>query len=114
MKTTKLLREGRELDPKVLLMQMGKMNVWAISGGRGSVIYYTDSEGDTYPIGVAFPVAQNRSVEVTLDWSDTYRVRRIRKVVSGQAKGSEIIEAEHTDIYCEEVGDVAYGTSCWK
>ena len=109
-----VIREGRELDPKILLTQMGHMNVFAISGGRGSVINYTDSEGETYPIGVSFPVAQNRSVEVTLDWTDLYLVRRIRKVVSGQAKGSEVVEAEHYGVFCEEVGDVAYFASCWK
>jgi hypothetical protein len=89
------------------------MNLLAISGGRKSVIFYTDLDSDTYPIGVSLPVAQGRSVEVTLDWDDTYRVRRVRRG-AGRLKGSEFIEAELTGIYCEEVGEVAYGMSCWK
>jgi hypothetical protein len=90
------------------------MNILAISGGRKSVIFHTDSEGETYPIGVALPVGQGRSVEVTLDWDDTYKVRRVRKIVSGRLKGSEIVEAELTSVYCDEVGEVAYQHSCWK
>ena len=109
-----ITREGRELSPVTLLQQIGLMNILAISGGRKSVIFHTDSEGETYPIGVALPVGQGRSVEVTLDWDDTYRVRRVRKVVAGKAKGSEVVEAEQTSVYCDEVGEVAYQHSCWK
>ena len=109
-----ITREGRELSPVILLQQIGLMNILAISGGRKSVIFHTDSEGETYPIGVALPVGQGRSVEVTLDWDDTYRVRRVRKVVAGKAKGSEVVEAEQTSVYCDEVGEVAYRHSCWK
>ena len=109
-----ITREGRELSPVILLQQIGLMNILAISGGRKSVVFHTDSEGETYPIGVALPVGQGRSVEVTLDWDDTYRVRRVRKVVAGKAKGSEVVEAEQTSVYCDEVGEVAYQHSCWK
>ena len=109
-----ITREGRELSPVILLQQIGLMNILAISGGRKSVIFHTDSEGGTYPIGVVLPVGQGRSVEVTLDWDDTYRVRRVRKVVAGKAKGSEVVEAEQTSVYCDEVGEVAYQHSCWK
>ena len=110
-----IVRQGRECDPRVLLSQIGAMNFLAISGGRVEVITVTDEEmGDTYPIGVRLPVAQSRSVEVTLDWSDTYRVRRVRKVAQGAQRGSEVIEAEQTEVYCDEVGDTAYALSCWK
>ena len=111
---TKVQREGRELHPLILLKQIGAMNLLAISGGRKSVIFYTDPDNDTYPIGVALPIAQGRSVEVTLDWNDTYRVRRIRKVTNGAKRGSEVIEAEQTEVYFDEVGEVAYAMSCWK
>jgi hypothetical protein len=111
---TAIKREGRELSPVILLQQIGAMNLLAISGGRKSVIFHTDSDGETYPIGVALPVGQGRSVEVTLDWDDTYRVRRVRKVASGYLKGSELIEAEQTSVYCDEVGEVSYQHSCWK
>jgi hypothetical protein len=111
---TIVLREGRELSLQILLQQIGAGNILAISGGRKSVILYTDLDGETYPIGVALPVAQGRSVEVTLDWNDTYRVRRIRKVTNGANRGSEVIEAEQTEVYFDEVGEVAYSMSCWK
>ena len=111
---TIVLREGRELSLQILLQQIGAGNILAISGGRKSVIFYTCEDGDTYPIGVALPVAQGRSVEVTLDWNDTYRVRRIRKVTNGAKRGSEVVEAEQTEVYCDEVGEVAYSMSCWK
>jgi hypothetical protein len=111
-----IVRQGRECDPRTLLAQIGAMNFLAISGGRFEVIYALDSEDDygPYPIGVRLPVAQSRSVEVTLDWSDTYRVRRVRKVTQGAQRGSEVIEAEQTDVYFDEVGEVAYSLSCWK
>ena len=87
---TKVQREGRELSPIILLQQIGGMNLLAISGGRKSVVFHTDSEGDTY------------------------RVRRIRKVTNGAKRGSEVIEAEQTEVYFDEVGEVAYSMSCWK
>ena len=110
-----ITREGRELSPVTLLHQIGAMNFLAISGGRKSVIFdHSDTEYGSFPIGVALPVAQGRSVEVTLDWDDTYRVRRVRKVTTGAKRGSEVIEAEQTGVYCDEVGNVAYSMSCWK
>lgn len=111
-----IVRQGRECDPRTLLAQIGAMNFLAISGGRFEVIYALDDEDGygPYPIGVRLPVAQSRSVEVTLDWSDTYRVRRVRKVTQGAQRGSEVIEAEQTDVYFDEVGEVAYTLSCWK
>lgn len=112
-----IVRQGRECDPRTLLAQIGAMNFLAISGGRFEVIYALDEHDEeygAYSIGVRLPVAQSRSVEVTLDWSDTYRVRRVRKVTQGAQRGSEVIEAEQTEVYFDEVGEVAYGLSCWK
>lgn len=111
--TTTIQRQGRQLSATTLLVQIGLGNILAISGGRKSIITTTD-DGDTYVIGVALPVSANRSVEITLDYDDTYRVRRIRQIVNGKNKGHEIIEAEQANIYCDEVGEVAYRLSCWR
>ena len=89
---------GRENDPRVLTAQMGKMNVWAISGGR--VI----KAGST----VFFPVDSGYQVAVTLTAADDYTVSRI--FVRG---GKVTVKAEVTRIYAEEVGDVAYEMSCY-
>jgi hypothetical protein len=77
MKTTALLREGRELDPKILLSQIGHMNVFAISGGRGSVINYTDSEGVTHTKAEQEAEAIRASlIRYTDNWY-TYRTWRV-------------------------------------
>lgn len=110
-----ITREGRELDPATLLQQIGAMNFLAISGGRYSVIRdHSDPEYGSYPIGVALPVAQGRRVEITLDWDDTYRVRRVRRISRGANRGGEVLEAEQVGVYFDEVGEIAYSMSCWK
>ncbi len=82
----------------------------AISGGRWSSI--RDSESNV--IGIALPCGTNRTVEVTLGFMDTYTVRRYRTVVRGERRGDDIVEYEASDIYCDQVSDIAFKASCWQ
>jgi len=105
----KINREGRTCDPTELIRQIGKTNLFAISGGRwGSLLK------DPGPIGVFLPVGRGRMVEVSLDFDDTYRVRRVRRVLSGAQRNKGIIETEVVGVYCDQVGEVAYQASCWE
>lgn len=112
-----LERDGRDCDPHELIRQIGRMNLLAISGGAwGAIRVYDDPSDPTIPriIGAWFPCGTNRMVEVTLDVSDTYVVKRVRRVARGTARNSAVVEFEARDIYCDEIGEVVYRASCWK
>lgn len=103
-------RDGRTCDPREILRQIGKWNLLAVSGGKWHPIKNSDSE----PIGAWLPVNGSRAVEVTLDYDDTYRVRRVRRIVKGPNRHYGIVEHEWTGVYCDQVGDAAYTASCWR
>jgi hypothetical protein len=75
------------------------MNLLAISGGRQI----------RRPTGVTLPVGNGYSVTIDLDSDDTYVVRRVF-TRSGVAK----IKGEQRNVYCDEVGEVAYVASCFR
>jgi hypothetical protein len=89
----------RECDTSVLLAQIGRMNVLAISGGR--VI--------RRETGVTLPVGAGYSVTVDYDWGDDYVVRRVFK------RGAKVwIKGERRGVYMDEVGDAAYRASSFR
>lgn len=93
------LPEGRPMEHAQTLQQIGLPNIWAISGGP-----WMKNESS-----IVFPVGRGWYVTVTLDASDTYTVRRIF------LRGSKVwVKGEWSDIYCEEIGDIAYHASCWN
>jgi len=104
------IREGRYCDPADILRQVGVGTILAISGGRWSPI--TDSEGET--IGVSMPCGGSRTVEIVLDFTDTYTVRRYRRVVKGANEGALVMEYDAHDVYCDMVSEYAYNASCWR
>lgn len=106
----KRVREGRELDPKELIRQIGVMNVLAISGGKTAAIL----DGENYVIGLQLPCGTNRQVEITLNFWDTYTVRRYRTIVKGEQRGEDILEFEQDMVYCDEIAEVAYRASIWR
>lgn len=84
-----------------IVEQIGRMNILAISGGRG----IATREG-----GLILPVGNGYKVTVDLDFaSDTYTVRRI--FVRG---AKTFIKGELTNVYCDEVGEIAYQASCFR
>lgn len=85
-------------DTATIVAQIGRMNVAAISGGR---VTHRDT-------GITLPVAHGYSVTVDLDANDTYTVRRVFK------RGDKVwTKGERTNVYCDEVGEVAYRASCY-
>lgn len=103
-------RIGRGCDPQVILSQMGLMNLYGVSGGKWSAL----SASDGSEIGVILPCGESRAVEVILNGSDLYEVRRVRLVNKGQQKGTVVVEIEVLDVFCENLGDAVYSASCWK
>lgn len=89
----------RECDATELLAQIGRMNIFAISGGR----VIARRTGITLPLGCGY------SVTVDLAWNDTYTVRRVF-ARAGVAK----IKGELIDVYCDEVGEAAYQASSFR
>jgi hypothetical protein len=79
---------------KELVKQIGKMNMWAISGGRAEM-----NAG-----ALILRVGQGYRVRVILEGNDTYTVQRMwRNVVKGEA----------SNVYADEIGEVAYVASCY-
>jgi len=90
---------GRDLDIDVLVAQIGRGNLMAISGMR---VQYTND-------AVVLPVGNGYRVEIELAADDTYTVRRVfKRGVKTFDKGTM------TGIYAEDIGDVAYYASCFR
>jgi len=105
-----LVREGRPCDHRVIAQQIGTMNILTVSGGR--VGKFLTAESDE--VGIFLPIDTARRVEVVLDWMDTYTVSRVRYIMTGKAKGTEVVEVTQSDIYCDGVGEAVYQASVWK
>lgn len=85
----------RRCNPDVLVQQIGKANIMAISGGRI----------EKRATGVTLPVRHGYAVAVDLAANDTYTVKRL---YNGEVKGEE------ERVHAPEVGDAAYRASCYK
>lgn len=96
---TKTAPEFRECDSRVVVQQIGFMNVLAISGGRI----------EHRATGITMKVGAGYSVTVDLDWNDTYVVRQ---VFTRGAK--QWVKGERREVYFTEVGEVAYKASCYQ
>jgi len=82
-----------------ILFQIGKTNVFAISGGRITPI----------PSGVDLPVSHGYNVRIELLADDTYRVSRIMK------RAGKVTDKGSVDgVFCDEVGELAYYASCYR
>jgi len=92
------------------MSQMGKAVVFAVSGGRMAKL--ENKEGEA--VGVLLPITTTRRIEVILDYSDTYIVRRIRYIQTGKMADSEVVEAEQTNIYCDQLATTVLDLSTWK
>jgi len=93
--------QQRGFDPKELIKQIGFGNFLAICGGRWKAIQ--NEEGEV--VEVVLPCGKGYSVAITLAWNDTYIVRRDFGVKNPRTKGVL------TDVYCDQVGEVAYQAS---
>lgn len=101
---------GRPFDEDELLKQIGKMNVFAISGGRVGV---WKPEGEC--VEVELPVSSGYWVRITLAWDDTYTVERVlKRRPKGQSSKEIKVLGRMTGVYCDQVGEIAYQASCYK
>lgn len=83
---------------KELIAQIGWGNLAAISGGRIEL-----SNG-----AVILPCGAGYAVMIQLDFSDTYVVRRVFR------RGDKVwVKGTQTNVYFDEVGEVAYQASCY-
>jgi hypothetical protein len=84
------------IDPETrqeIVRQIGIMTIASVSGGRVRAL----------PDGIELPVSHGYRVRVRLTPADTYTVQRV--MVRG---GKEFPKGERTDVYFDEVGEVAY------
>jgi len=95
----------RPFNEDELLQQIGKENIFAISGGRVEV-WRTDDGKEART--VTLPVSHGYKVEIYLDWDDTYTVSRILV-----RKGKTTVKGTIEGVYCDQVGEIAYQASCF-
>lgn len=86
---------------RTLLDQIGRGNHLAISGGRWSIT----ADGNLF-----LRVGCGYSVEIEYNYGrDTYTVHRV------YTRGAKRwIKGTVADVYCDEIGDVAYIASCFR
>jgi hypothetical protein len=83
-----------------LTEQIGRMTIFAISGGR---VRLTDGT-------LVLPVASGYTVEIDYcEGSDTYTVRRVFT-----RAGKRFIKGEITNVYCDQVGELAYRAHAFR
>ena len=96
---------GRPFNEDELIAQIGRMNIFAISGGRVGVI--VNDEGET--VEIQLPVSNGYRVSIKLGWDDTYTVSR-QFVRKGTVSDKGTVEG----VYCDQVGEIAYKASCFR
>ena len=96
---TELAHNDRDMNATTTLNQIGRMNILAISGGRARRVDGT----------IELPVSSGYSVRVTLAANDTYTVQRVMR-----RAGKVWVKGTVTDVYCDQLGEVAYVASCYK
>ena len=94
----------RPFDEDELLGQIGRGNVFAISGGRVGV---SVENGET--VGIELPVSNGYKVSIKLGWDDTWTVSRLF-VRAGVVFDKGTISG----VYADQVGEVAYQASCFR
>jgi hypothetical protein len=82
-----------------LKRQIGMGNILSISGGRVIV----------RETGITLPCGSGYSVTVDLAAGDTYTARRLFK-----RAGRTWQHGEQTDVYCDQVGEVAYRAGMFR
>ena len=100
----------RPFNEDTLLAQIGRDNIWAISGGRVGV---WRPNGEC--MEVELPVSSGYLVRIVLAGDDTYTVERIlRRRPKGQTARVDKVLGRMEGVYCDQVGEVAYYASCYK
>jgi len=103
---TETYEKYRPFDEDQLLAQIGRGNIFAISGGRVQVWRTNDGKATRT---VTLPVSNGYSVEIYLAWDDTYTVTRQFK-----RKGEYINKGTVKGVYADNIGEVAYRASCFR
>jgi hypothetical protein len=93
----------RDFDPQTTVAQIGKMNILGLSGGRVSVLTEKNK-----PVGIELPIGHGYKVRVYLADNDTYTVQRVN-VRAGKVN----VKGEQTEVYADEVGEVAYNAGMY-
>ena len=97
------------MDVNVLIAQINagnRFNFAAISGGR--IVRLNDKS-------VRLPVGNGYAVEIELAGHDTYTVcRTFTRKRRGELVPTRYVKGERTEVYADQVGNVAYYASCYR
>lgn len=106
----------RPMDAAETVAQIGRMNLMSISGLRVTRVNARLVDGRVMVEALRLPVGKGYRVDVLLDASDTYTVRR---VFSRRPKGQkyaapvDTVKGEMEGVYADQLGEVAYRASCF-
>lgn len=107
--------KGLDFDIDVLLNQIGKMNVMAISGGHVVIDGASYNKNLNTTQEIELPVSSGYLVRITLAWDDTYTVERVlRRRPKGKSYKETKVLGRVSGVYCDQVGEIAYRASCYK
>ena len=98
-------QEGRPFNEDELINQIGRMNIFAISGGRVGVT--KNNQGET--VEIELKVSNGYRVVISLGWNDEYIVSR-QFVRNGVVYDKGTVE----NVLCDNIGEVAYKASCFR
>lgn len=98
-----------DIDAQTALTQIGRMNVFAISGGRAYVTAVIWDSTEQSALALCLPIGSGYRVRVLYNADDTYTVQRVF-----ERSGKVTVKGEQTDVYADEVGEVAYQASCFR
>ena len=98
-------QEGRPFNEDELISQIGRMNIFAISGGRVGIT--KNSRGET--VEIELKVSNGYRVVISLGWNDEYIVSR-QFVRNGVVYDKGTVE----NVLCDNIGEVAYKASCFR
>lgn len=95
---------GRPFNEDELIAQIGRMNIFAISGGRVGVIRENNET-----VRIELPVSNGYRVSIKRDWNDTWTVSR-----QFVRKGVVFDKGTLENVYADQVGEIAYQASCFR
>lgn len=91
--------ETTNINSNQTMLDIGHMNVAAISGGRFLAADHA----------IVMPVSSGYHVVVSLSHDNTYTVRRVFV-----RNGNATVKGEWTEIYYHQLGEIAYRASCYR
>ena len=98
----------RPMNVQTTLNQIGRMTLFAISGGRFGAPF-READDDRLAKVITLPVSNGYFVRITLAAPDTYTVERVFK-----RSGKFFVKGAQSHVFAENLSEVCYSASCFR